>query len=123
MARRRSLVIAVLLLLGLPAVATADVLVNAPKANEGCGKKIKVGVWYQSSSGGKKWAHIKIVNKNGTVVWHKNVKATGTWKYWYYKGKCGGHYTVKYTTAKGSATFSVHVHKASSGDGSGVGFY
>lgn len=106
-----------LLVLGLlaPAAASGDVLVNAiHPSTVACGKSVKLGVWYQSSSGGPKWAHITIETKTGKTVWHKNVVATTTWQYWHYKGKCGTSYVAIYTTARGSAKFPFRVRRGGS---------
>ena len=110
-----------LLVLGLlaPAAASGDVLVNAiHPSTVACGKSVKLGVWYQSSSGGPKWAHITIETKAGkTVVWHKNVVATTTWQYWHYKGKCGTSYVAIYTTSRGSAKFPFRVRRGGGSHG------
>jgi hypothetical protein len=94
--------LAVLLL--IPAAASADVLVNAIEPTTvSCGKPVTLGVWYQSFSGGPRWAHMTIKNSRGAVVWHKDVRATTSWRYWHYKGRCGARYVVVYKTAGGTA--------------------
>jgi hypothetical protein len=108
---RAALAGAVLALLLVPASAAANVLVNAPKASVACGKSVKLGVWYQSFSGGPRWAKITVKNSKGNVVWHKSVTATTPWQYWYYKGKCASHYVAIYKTARGTSKFAFHVRK------------
>jgi hypothetical protein len=103
---RGGLVVVALVLLGFPAAAAGDVLVNAiePPA-VACGKSVTPGVWYQSFSGGPRWAHMTIKNSHGIVVWRKNVTATTSWRYWRYRGACGAHYELTYTTADGTSKF------------------
>jgi hypothetical protein len=102
----------VLFLLLLPATAMGDVLVNSVKSSVACGNSVKLGVWYDSSSGGPRWAHMTVKTSKGVVVWHKNVTAKKTWRYWHYTGKCGTHYVAIYKTARGTAKFPFHVRKA-----------
>ena len=96
-----------LVLLAFPVAATADVLVNAiePPA-VACGRSVTPGVWYQSFSGGPRWAHMTIKNSKGAVVWHRNVTATTSWRYWRFRGACGARYELIYTTAGGTSRFS-----------------
>jgi hypothetical protein len=96
-----------LVLLAFPVAATADVLVNAiePPA-VACGRSVTPGVWYQSFSRGPRWAHMTIKNSNGVVVWHRNVTATTSWRYWRFRGACGARYELIYTTAGGISRFS-----------------
>jgi hypothetical protein len=104
---------AVVVVLLIPAVASADVLVNAIEPTTvACGKSVTLGVWYQSFSGGPRWAHMTIKNARGMVVWRKNVTATRIWRYWRYTGKCGAGYVVVYKTAGGTARFPFHVKHA-----------
>ena len=85
-------------------------LVNAIEpATVACGATISPGVWYQSFSGGPRWAHISIVNAAGRTVWHKDVTAGSSWRYYRYKPACGQRYTVVYETAAGTTRFKVTV--------------
>ena len=112
LARRTGLATAVVVLLLIPAAASADVLVNAIEPTTvSCGRSVTLGVWYQSSSGGPRWAHMTIKNGRGAVVWHKNVTATTSWRYWHYKGTCGARYVVVYKTAGGTARFPFRVKR------------
>jgi hypothetical protein len=101
---------AVVVLLLIPAAASGDVLVNAIEPTSiPCGKSVTLGVWYQTFSGGPRWARMTIKNAHGTVVWHKNVTATTNWHFWHYKGKCGSRYVAVYKTPGGTAKFHFHV--------------
>lgn len=111
MVLRLALALCALSLLLLPAAAMGDVLVNAIRPSTvSCGKAVKLGVWYQSFSGGPRWARISVKNARGKIVWHRNVRATAAhWRYWRYKGKCGARYVAVYKTAGGTATFRFRV--------------
>lgn len=93
-----------------PCSASADVLVNAiyPETVS-CGQNVELGVWYQSFSGGPTWARIYVENSRGVTVWHKNVTATTTWRFWHYRGRCGSHYTAVYKTPGGTSRFPFRV--------------
>ncbi len=91
------------------APAGAVVLVNAPTPSVACGKPIKVGVWYQSFSGGPKTAKISIRSSSGAVLKSRSVTATDTWQYWKYVMPCGRTYRVRYVTANGAQKYTVHV--------------
>jgi hypothetical protein len=107
------LIAAVVVLLLIPAIASGDVLVNAIEPTTvACGKSVTLGVWYQSFSGGPRWAHMTIKNRRGSVIWRKNVTATTNWRYWHYAGKCGAEYVVVYETAGGTASFPFRVKRA-----------
>jgi hypothetical protein len=97
----------------LPAVASGDVLVNAIEPTVvGCGQVIRPGIWYQSFSGGPRWAHMTIKTSSGRVVWHANATATTTWRYWRFRGVCGSRYRLTYVTARGRSTFPFHIRPA-----------
>jgi hypothetical protein len=89
--------------------ARADVLVNAPAASVGCRTGIRVGVWYQSYSGGPRWARITIRSASGKTVWHRRVTATTRWRYWRFHGTCGRRYSVVYETPGGRSRFTVRI--------------
>src|ERR1035437_8615670 len=70
---RRSLVLAMLAMIAVPAGVDADVLVNAIEPpTVACGKTVMPGIWYQSFSGGPRWAHMTIKKSHGAVAWRKN---------------------------------------------------
>ena len=95
------------------AVSEADVLVSAiVPSTVACGKPVKPGIWYQSSSGGPRWADMKIKNDHGVVVWRKHATATTSWRYWRFRGNCGSSYVLVYKTAGGTARFRFHVRRA-----------
>jgi len=99
-------------LLALSSSAAADVLVNAIEPSTvACGRSVELGVWYQSFSGGPRWARIYVKNSRGVMVWHKNVTATTTWRYWHYRGKCGARYTAVYKTPSRTARFPFRVRR------------
>jgi len=93
----------------LAAPAGAQVLVNALPSSVACGKPIRVGVWYQSFSGGPRWAKISIRSLSGTLLKHRTVTATTTWRYWNYTMPCGRTYRVRYVTASGTVNYTVKV--------------
>jgi hypothetical protein len=93
-----------------PSVAAADVLINAPAPSVACGQSFTLGVWYQSFSGGPRWAHITVRTGVGALVWSRNVaSATTTWRYWHLTRPCGTRYVVTYVTASGPVRFNVRV--------------
>ena len=107
---RRISVIATVFALAIPAVADADVLVNAIEpATVACGKSVMPGIWYQSFSGGPRWARMTIKNSRGVIVWRKNATATTAWRYWHFRGTCGASYMLMYRTAGGTARFPFHI--------------
>jgi hypothetical protein len=89
--------------------ARADVLVNAPPPSVSCRSGIKVGVWYQSYSGGPRWARITIRSASGKAVWRRSVTATSRWRYFRFRGTCGRRYSVVYDTSDGRTRFTVRI--------------
>lgn len=86
--------------------AKSDVLVNAIEpVPVKCGSAVKLGVWYQSFTGGPSWANIEIENANAKVIWKRHANATATWHYWRYYPHCGASYTAVYKTANGTELF------------------
>lgn len=74
---------AIVVALALPSAASADVLYQAPKRQiclEGAAK-IRVGIWYQTYSGGPRWFKIRIRHR-GERVYTKNGRATTTWRFY-----------------------------------------
>jgi hypothetical protein len=99
--------------LALAATSEADVLVNAIEPSTvACGKAVKPGIWYQSFSGGPRWARMKIKNNHGVVVWRKHAIATTTWHFWPFRGRCGSSYVLIYKTPEGTARFRFHIRRA-----------
>jgi hypothetical protein len=93
-----------------PGAASAAVLVNAIEPPTiACGAAIRTGVWYQSFSGGPRWARISVQDSHGRTVWHKSVTAGSSWRYFSYTPACGARYTVVYDTAGGTSRFGVRV--------------
>lgn len=108
----RTIVAAVTILAvgAIPAGAFGDVLVNAiepPTVPRGAA--VMPGVWYQSFSGGPRWAHMTIKNGRGGVVWRRNANATTSWRYWRFRGTCGSSYRLIYQTAGGTVRFRFQV--------------
>jgi hypothetical protein len=63
--------------------ASADVLLSPPQRQICAGKPIKVGVWYQSYSGGPRAYRIDVYNPNGHRIFHVKGKArSARWQYW-----------------------------------------
>jgi hypothetical protein len=96
------------LALGAPA-ARADVLVSRPPSVIDCGQRIKVGVWYQSYSGGPRSATITIQSIGDATLARRRVRATTTWRYWYYRPRCGHRDRVRYDVPGGAVAFTVRV--------------
>lgn len=102
--------VAVLAVTAIPAAAFGDVLVNAIEPSTvACGAAVTPGIWYQSFSGGPRWAHMTIKNGRGAVVWHRNASATTSWRYWRFRGPCGSRYVLIYQTAGGTDRFRFRV--------------
>jgi len=92
-------------------LARADVLVAYPGTSVACGDSIKLGVWYQSYSGGPRNARIEVLSARKQVLMRKRVTASTTWRYWYYTPRCGRHYYVRYTVPAGHETYRIWVPK------------
>lgn len=108
----QSFVVAAVVLAALPAVSSATVLVNAiyPKV-VACHRAVKPGIWYQSFSGGPRWARITIRNGHGKVVWRRRARATNSWRFWRFRGTCGSHYVLTYATAAGLDRYRFRVRR------------
>lgn len=107
---RRTFAVTLLTALVLPALAYGDVLVNAiERTVVACGRSVEPGIWYQSFSGGPRWAHITIKNGRGRIVWRRNATATSTWRYWHFRGACGARYVLTYKTVGGDSKFPFRV--------------
>ena len=90
--------------------ASAEVLVNAISPTTlSCGAPVKVGIWYQSFSGGPRWARIVIRTSSGRTVWRRSATARTSWRDWYVYTLCGQHYVVTYTTAGGTTRFPFYM--------------
>lgn len=89
--------------------ARADVLVSPPSSNIKLGQSITSGVWYQSYSGGPRWARISVLTRDRTVLWSRRVMATGSWKYYRYRPRRTGVYILRYRTPGGVTSFRVRV--------------
>jgi|SRR5680860_314439 len=82
---------------GFFAPASADVLISAPQSRVCVGKTIKVGVWYQSYSGGPRRYRIKVYGPNGGVVFSKSGRArSDRWTYWRVPARRLGTYQTVY---------------------------
>jgi hypothetical protein len=94
--------------------ASADVLVSALQPTTlKCGAPVDVGIWYQSFSGGPRWARITIRARSGQLVWRKEATARTTWRRWYVYTLCDQHYVLTYTTAGGTSRFPFYVRSPS----------
>jgi hypothetical protein len=87
--------------------ASADVLGRNPGRHVvGC---IKVGVWYQSYSGGSHRVRVQL-RRHGRVVRSRRLRAPARhWKYWRWCPKKPGRYVVRYITPQGPFSFHVRV--------------
>jgi hypothetical protein len=105
-------VVLAVVLVASPASVSADVLVNAIEPPVvSCGRSVTPGIWYQSFSGGPRWAHITIATRRGRVVWHRNATATTNWRHWRFRGACGTRYVLTYRTPGGTGRFPFRVRR------------
>lgn len=110
MTRGRAFAVPFLVCLGLTApAADADVLVHGGPKVISCGQNVKTGVWYQSYSGGPRGAVVTIKSINGNVLRRLRVRATTTWRYFFYTPRCGRRYRVTYTIPGGRLDYTVRV--------------
>ena len=100
---------ALLALAVFPAIASADVLISQGPTVISCDQNIRMGVWYQSYSGGPRWARLTIKSTNGHALATKRVTATTTWRYYFYTPRCGHRYRVVYTVPSGQIAYTVRV--------------
>ena len=100
---------AALILLLVPHHAKADVLVSYPGESRCISRSIKVGVWYQSYSGGARRYTLKIVDPRGTLVLRKSGRASTTWRYWRYRPQQLGMHKVIYSGSGWHAPYEVRV--------------
>ena len=93
--------------LALPAAALADVLVSAPPTRICLGTgSIKVGVWYQTYSGGPRWFRVSIFDARGARVLYWRGNAIARWRYKAYRPVRVGLYRTVYQTPGGATRFS-----------------
>jgi hypothetical protein len=97
--------------LALPAPARAVVLISAPPSSVTLGRSITSGVWYQSYSGGPRWAKISILARDRRVLWSRQVTASASWKYYRYRPRRTGVYFLRYKTAAGATSFRIRVRR------------
>jgi hypothetical protein len=92
--------VALVLVLGgslvVAAPASADVLVNWPGHRVCRGASIKVGVWYQSYSGGPRHYTVDVFAPGGRRVFHSQGRATTRWRFWRVRAAKLGRYRVVY---------------------------
>ena len=100
---------AVFALAAVPGVASADVLVDQGPLTISCGDDIEMAVWYQSYSGGPRWAILTIKSINGATVARRRVTATTTWRTYWYTPQCGHRYRVIYNVPGGRLAHTVRV--------------
>jgi hypothetical protein len=67
------------------AAASADVLISMPQQFMGCAQAIRLGVWYQSYSGGPRWYSVSVFRPDGHRVFYRSGLATTTWRYFGYR--------------------------------------
>ena len=84
-------------LVGTAVPASATVLFNQPVARVCIGHTFKVGVWYQSFSGGSRKYRVTVRNPDGTVVLYQTGKApTSRWRFWHVPAREAGTYRTVY---------------------------
>jgi hypothetical protein len=102
-------------LLAVPGGAVAAVLVNQGPRSLACGQRIQMGVWYQSFSGGARWAVLTVASGRGTKLYARRVRATTTWRYYRYSPRCGHSYRVAYRVPGGQVAYTVRVRRHRAG--------
>lgn len=101
------------LIVAMAPAARADVLIRDPGTRICLTRSIKVGVWYQSYSGGPRTFRIKILDPRGNTVFRKSGRATTTWRYWRYRPTRLGVYKVVYSGKGWRAPYNVRVRACS----------
>jgi hypothetical protein len=78
--------------LAVPTAASADVLVQAVPRVLTCGAAIKVGIWAQSSTTGRRRVRIRAIDRrSGRVWWRRTARAPKShWRFWYLPPGLGG---------------------------------
>lgn len=91
--------------------ADAHVLVEQGPRAISCGKAIKMAVWYQTYSGGPRWAVLRVKSMRGFTVASRRVVATTSWRNYSFTPRCGRRYRVVYSLPSGSLSYVVRVGK------------
>lgn len=86
---------------GLAGVASADVLVNAPSASVCAGSSSRVGVWYQSFSGGPRAYWVEEFGPSGKLLLNRFGDSATTWTFWNVRTTNAGVYRTVYVTPSG----------------------
>jgi hypothetical protein len=97
--------------LGVPAVASASVLISAPAPYlKRCGARIEVGVWRRDDGQrNPRMVLITIRARSGRLLWHRRVHPTSNWRLWHYRPACGHRYVVRYKWSLWSLTYRIRV--------------
>jgi hypothetical protein len=88
-------VVALASIVAWPAVAAADVLIEAIPKHLVCGDAITPGIWAQPGTAGSRTVRMRAIDKRtGKTWWHKTAKArTSGWRNWSLPsgrhGQCG----------------------------------
>jgi len=83
--------------------ATADVLVNTPRTRVCHHGSLKVGVWYQSFSGGPRQFRINVYGPSGRRVFHQQGRASARhWRFWRIRARRLGRYRTVYRGSTGN---------------------
>ena len=84
------------------APASADVLISGPSPDRVCvGANIKVGVWYQSYSGGPRSYRVSVYRPDGKRVFHAHGKAPSkNWRYWKVRTHDPGRYKTVFRSGR-----------------------
>jgi hypothetical protein len=91
--------------------AKADVLVNYDAGTIHFGHSLKLGVWYQSFSGGPRsyWEGVWSVPQRKWIFQHYGNASSGSWQFWYVKPSERGEYLTVYVVDGQHVTFYTQV--------------
>lgn len=93
-----ALALAVVPLAATAAPADAMVLVNQPASSVCVGHTFKVGVWYQTYSGGSRAYRVAVYSPSGKRLLYKHGQASSAhWRYWKVRATQVGKYHTVYS--------------------------
>jgi hypothetical protein len=105
------IVLAGVMALTFAGAAKADVLINYDGGKIHLGQFLKLGVWYQSFSGGPRnyWEGVWSVPQRKWIFQHYGKAPSGGWQYWYVKPSKRGEYHTVYVADGNRVTFYTRV--------------
>jgi hypothetical protein len=100
----------------IAAPAGANVSFNGPSPSVCVGGTFKIGVWYQSYSGGSHAYTVRVSSPSGKVIFEHHGSATTTWRMWNIRAAQAGTYKTLYTSIspKGQLTLRTTARACSS---------